>query len=262
MSFALLAARHVRAVLIVAMIVMVSTLLAPPAVRAQAKETTFRLGPGGTAQITFVAYCSEFGKFFPEQIQGPNGDVAPDAIRAALAYVSGLGIADDSAKALEANFAIWQLAGATRATGGGDLTNQIKANATTPPAAPADATSILDAARDGNARLTLDSWAPIGDKVQILNATDHFHGRGTLIVENTSTEVLTLYMPTGTLFPGSEARLQIMGAYTEDVQTLDARLPATGAGDELPTTALALLALVLLAGGFTLRSQVSQKIAA
>lgn len=262
MRFAPPAARSARAVLVAAMIVMLSTMFAPPAARAQSNEITFKLGPGGTAMITFVAYCTDFGKFFPEQIQGPNGNVAADPIPAALAYISSLGIADDSAKALEANFAIWQLAGATRATGGGDLTKDVKANATTPPSAPAGAISILDAAKDGKATLTLDSWTPIGDKVKILNATDHFHGRGTLMVENTSTEVLTLYMPTGTLFPGVETRLQVMGAYAEDVQTIDARLPATGAGDELPTAALALVALALLAGGVSLRTATRQSTAA
>lgn len=246
------AAQSIRLATVAALLIALALLSIPTPATAQNAETTFRLGPGGSATITFVAYCTEFGKFFPQQIQAPSGDVAPDSIRAALAYINGLGIADDNAKALEANFAIWQIAGAQRATGGGTLTQDIKDNAKTAPAAPAGALSVLDAQRDGKATITLDSWAPIGPKAQILSASDNFYGRGTVTVTNTSTEVLTLYMPTGTLFPGSEARFQVMGAYAEDVSVVDAQLPSTGTGDEQPLAAVAMLAVAMLAGGFAL----------
>lgn len=100
--------------------------------------------------------------------------------------------------------------------------------------------------------LTIASWVPIGDKVAILAATDNFYGRGTLVVENVSTEALTLYMPVGTLFPGSEARLQVMGGYPTAIDLDNPGLPRTG-GTELPLLVLVVAGGVLLLGGAVLR---------
>jgi len=219
---------------------------------AQAKTpASFTLRPGGVATITFEAYCTEFGKFFPQSILAPNG-VAADKIRAALAYIHQQGLTADTNKALEANDAIWQLAGATRAPAGGTTTQDVLKNATTPPADPAG-TSILDAASANQVKLTLASWQP-GPKVQILSATDSFYGRGTLTVENVSQQELTLFMPVGTLFPGSEARLQVMGGYTTDTKVQNPQLPNTGAGASNPGLLIAILALsVMMAGYFISR---------
>lgn len=195
------------------------------------------LAAGGTATITFVAYCTEFGKFFPQTITAPNGQLAPNQVRAALAYIDQQGYTADEAKALEANIAIWQVAGASRLPPGGDVTKAVVANATAAPANPAGI-SLLDAAAAGQVRMTLADWAPIGDKVQILSATDNFYGRGTLTVENTSTQALELYMPVGTLFPGNEARFQQVGGFATAVQVQNPQLPATSEG---VTSPLALL---------------------
>jgi LPXTG-motif cell wall-anchored protein len=209
----------------------------------------FTLRPGGVATIAFEAYCTEFGKFFPQAIKEPNG-VAPDKIRAALGYIQQQGLTSDTDKALEANDAIWQLAGAARAPAGGTTTQDVLKNATTPPANP-QGTSILDAAGASQVKLTLASWQP-GPKVQILSATDSFYGRGTLTVENVSQQDLTLFMPVGTLFPGSEARLQVMGGYPTDVKTQNPQLPNTGAAEDLPGALIALVALVLMLVGYLL----------
>ncbi len=233
------------------MAVVAAMLLAP--VQAQTKANgAFTLQPGGVATITFEAFCTEFGKFFPQTIVEPTS-VAPDKIRAALSYVQQKGYAADGKQALEANFGIWQIAGATRATGGGTITQDVIKNATVVPTDPTG-TSILEAAKAGQIKLTLASWAPIGDKVAILSATDNFYGRGTLTVENTSTQALTLYMPVGTAFPGSEARFQVMGGYPTDVVVKNPSLPNTS-GPEFPITLIALFACVLLALGWTLRSR-------
>jgi hypothetical protein len=226
-----------------------NTLLLPVASAQTQPTQPFTLQPGGTATITFEAYCTEFGKFFPESIKVPTG-VAPDSIRAALAYIQQQGYSADGAKALEANFAIWQLAGATRATGGGTITKAVKDNAGTAPTNP-KGTSILDAAKAGNITMTLSSWKAIGDKVQILSATDHFYGRGTLTIVNTSKEDLSLYMPIGTLFPGSEARLQVMGGYATDIQVKNptaTQLPRTGGGIGDSQLLVVAIAALLFAG--------------
>jgi len=231
---------------VAAMLVAVSS----PAQAQTGANDAFTLQPGGVATITFEAFCTEFGKFFPETIVVPTG-VAADNVRAALGYVQQKAYAADGKQALEANFGIWQIAGATRATGGGDITQDVIKNGTTVPIDPAG-TSIVDAAKAGQVKLTLSSWAPIGEKVAILNAADHFYGRGTLTVENTSTQAIELYMPVGTTFPGSEARFQVMGGYPTDVEVNNPNLPTTAGADQ-PITMMALGALVLLAAGWMLR---------
>src|SRR4051794_29426224 len=77
---------------------------------AQATPASFTLQPGGKATITFEAFCTNFGQKFPQTIQAPNA-VAPDKIQAALAYIQSNNLAADPAKALEAQYAIWQLSG-------------------------------------------------------------------------------------------------------------------------------------------------------
>lgn len=235
-----------RGIVGILMVVGMLTMLDGSAV-AQAKiPASFTVLPGGVATITFEAYCTDFGKFFPQSILAPNG-IAPDKIRAALAYIQQQGLTADTDKALEANDAIWQLAGATRAPAGGTTTQDVLKNATTPPADP-KGTSILDAAGANQVKLTLASWQP-GPKVQILSATDSFYGRGTLMVENISQQDLTLYMPVGTLFPGSEARFQVMGGYPTNVQVKNPQLPNTGAGERVPVLLIAMFALSLITAG-------------
>jgi hypothetical protein len=213
-----------------------------------AVQQPFTLQPGGVATITFEAYCTEFGKFFPQSIVAPTGELAPDKIRAALAYIDQQGYSADQAKALEANYAIWQLAGAQRLPAPGATTQEVVQNATAAPADPAG-TSLLDAAAAGQVKLTLTGWAPIGPKVQILSATDNFYGRGTITVENVSTGELSLYMPVGTVFPGSEARFQKMGGFATQIDVQNPNLPSTGAGSAPPAWFIALVAIGLLLAG-------------
>jgi hypothetical protein len=238
--------RHIRAGLLVVAIGLISAWLGATPARAAVTQP-FTLQPGGVATITFVAYCTEFGKFFPQTIVEPSGALAPEPVRAALAYIDQRGYINDEAQALEANIAIWQLAGASRLPPGGSVTSDVVANATAAPADPAG-TSILTAAAAGQVRLTLTGWAPIGDKVQILSATDNFYGRGTLTVENLSAQALDLYMPVGTLFPGNEARFQQVGGFATDVQVRNPQLPNTS-GSAPPAPLLLAAALGLLAVG-------------
>jgi hypothetical protein len=223
---------------------------------AQTNPATFTLQPGGTATITFEAFCTNFGQKFPQAIQAPNG-VGSDKVRAALAYIQSNNLASDPAKALEAQYAIWQLSGATGSPAGGADAKAVVAAAATAPAST-QGTSIVDAVKANQVKATLASWQPIGDKVQIGSAMDNFYGRGTLTVENTSQQVVTLAMPVGTLFPPVTAGEQTMAGYATNVQVSNPQ--AAQAPQQLPntsggTTSLALLlgALLLFGAGGALR---------
>lgn len=220
---------------------------------------TFTLRPGGKATLTYEAFCTDFGKKFPLAIQSPNG-IAPDGVRGALANIQSNGLASDPQKALEAQYAIWQLSGATGSPAGSDTTKSVVTASATAPQNPAG-TSVLDAAKANQIKVTLNDWKPVGDKVPIGNATDYFYGRGTLTIENTSQSELTLFMPVGTLFPPQTAGEQTMAGYATNVQVTNpapvadpsARtntLPATSGGGT--STMLLLAAFVLLAGGLGL----------
>src|SRR5690348_1041359 len=144
----------------------------------------FTLQPGGRATLTFEAFCTDFGVNFPDQIQVPNNIASPQ-VSGALAYIQSNNLAADQNNALEAQYAIWQLQGATGSPAGGDTAKVVVSAAANAPAAP-QGTSIVDAARSGQVRLTVASWQPVGQPVPIGTANDNFYGRGTLTVENTS----------------------------------------------------------------------------
>jgi len=196
--------------------------------QAQGTSTSsFTLPAGGTATISFTAFCTNFGQKFPTAVQAPNA-VAPDRIRAALAYIQAQNLYSDPQQALEAQYAIWQLAGATGSPTGGATAQQVVQNATTAPANP-QGTSLLDAVTSNQVSVTLASWAPIGQPVPIGNATDNFYGEGTVTVRNNTQQPLTLFMPVGALFPPGTAGDQTMAGFATNVQQAQAATATTGA---------------------------------
>jgi LPXTG-motif cell wall-anchored protein len=229
---------------------------------AQSAAQSFTLQPGGSAVVSFEAFCAEFGEVFPSGVQLPNG-VAPDAARAAMAYGVSKGYNANAQQALQLQYAIWQALGATSSPRGDTIAQDVLTNGTTAPAAP-QGVSVLDAVRANQITLTLDSWQPIGPKVEITNtATDHFYGRGQLTITNTTQQALTLYMPIGTVFPSVDATQQTMAGYATNVQVNNPQpqqLPATG-GDESIFAGL-LLGIVLLVGGLGVRRRWSASVRA
>lgn len=223
----------------------------PAAAQAPAN---FTLKPGGKAVVQFEAFCTEFGKVFPTDVQAPNS-VAPDAARAAMSYGISKGYNADAAKALQLQYAVWQTLGTANSPKGDATAQDVLTSGKTAPANP-QGTSVLDAVKANQIKLTLDSWQPIGPKVAITStATDNFYGRGQVTIENTSQQDLTLFMPVGTVFPAVDASQQTMAGYATNVQVTNPnpapqRLPATGGGETtmlLPVLALGLLTL----GGLT-----------
>jgi hypothetical protein len=184
--------------------------------QAGGQNQSFTLRPGGTATITFEAFCTDFGKNFPANVQAPNA-VAPDKIRAALAYAQSQGLTTDEAKAVQVQNAIWQLSGATGAPAGDATAQQVVGAANTAPANP-QGTSLIDAAKSGQVKLSVAGWQPLGSKVQIGQLNDYFYGRGTLTVQNTSQQELNLFLPVGALLPPTEQGSQTMAAYSTSLQ--------------------------------------------
>jgi LPXTG-motif cell wall-anchored protein len=237
------------------------------AAQAQSAQS-FTLAPDGKATITFEGYCLDFGQKFPDALVAPNA-VAADNVRAALAYAQNQGLTADEQQALEVQYAIWQLDGATNSPAGGATAKDVVANASSAPAAP-QGTSLIDAAKANQVTLTVDSWQPLGQPVQLGSATDNFRGRGTLTVTNNSNQELNLYMPIGTVFGRQTAGQQTIAAYATNIQVQAAQaaaqptaaattattptrtpgqLPQTGVADSGVVWILAALATLLFAGG-------------
>jgi LPXTG-motif cell wall-anchored protein len=252
--------RYVRLYLIVLMLGLMSGLGSPTALAQTGQSLT--LGPGGKATISFTAFCLDFGVQFPANLQAPNA-LAEDKVRAALAYIQNNNLAADQTKALDAQYAIWQLRGATGSPAGGAQAQAVVSAATTPPANP-QGTSILDAAKANQVRLTVTAWQPIGNPVQLGAGSDHFYGQGTLTVENISNQRLALAMPVGTVFPPATAGSQTMAAFSTSVQITDPgqsapqQLPNTGGHDTSSSLLFVVGALILLAAGWLARRYVRQ----
>ena len=221
---------------------------------AQQAPTTFTLQPGGTAVVSYQAFCTQFGKIFPDGIQGPAG-LAPDAARAAMSYAISKGYDKDGQQALQLQYGIWQALGTSNAPKGDATAQDVITNSKTPPANP-QGTSVLDAFKANQITMTLNSWAPVGPKVAITaTATDNFYGGGQLTIQNTSQQALTLYMPVGTLFPATNPSHQTMAAYATNVQVNNPQqtLPNTS-GEDDSTVRFLLIALTLVGLGLAMHS--------
>jgi hypothetical protein len=226
---------------------------------AQSSSQTFDLQPGGKATITFQALCVNFGKKFPAAINGPSS-VASDPVRAAFSYAQGKGYLANEQQALEVQYAIWQLLNQGGPQGGA-ITREVMSQAQNPPAAP-QGTSLVDALKANQIKVTVDSWNPTGQPTQIApGATDHFQGQGQLTVENTSQQALTLYMPIGTVFPAANPDEQSIAGYATNVQVSNPQPAPEQSSGNLPETSqgiaqalLPLFALLLLGAAVGVRA--------
>ncbi len=228
-----------RVMIVLGMVLGLFAAVSAGSAQAQA-PATFTLAPGGTATITYEAFCTDFGKKFPTTLQQPNA-VGTDAVRGAIAYIQTNNLGANPQQALEAQYGLWRATGTTTSPQGGDVANAVANAAQNPPANP-QGVSLLDAVKNNQVRLTLGTWAPVGDQVQIGSATDNFYGRGTLTVENTSQQQLTLYMPVGTLFPPATAGEQTMAAYATKADVVNPQptpQPTAAVATAQPTAAAA-----------------------
>lgn len=225
--------------------VVLAALGSAPAATAAEPNRAFELKIGGRATITFIAFCTEFGDKYPAQLTLPS-DLAKPEVRAALQYIADNGLASDQTRALQGQYAIWNLLNQP-APAGDALAQQVVSYARANKVSDPQGSSLLDAARSKQVRLTLQSWEPASPVVRITpSASDNFYGRGTLLVENIANKALTLYMPVGALFNPSVQQHQTMAGYLADVTVTNPSLPNTSGGEPL------LLTLAALFGGLVL----------
>ena len=216
---------------------------------------TFTLEPGGKATVSYEAFCLDFGKRFPASVNAPNGSAAPK-VQNALYYALTKGY--QSSDPLELQYAIWELSEAENVPQSGDVAAEIMA--ATAPAPALAGTSALEAVKGNKVKLTLNTWEPIGDKVDLGLLTDHFYGKGQLTLENTSQEALTLAMPVGTMFQTPDAESQNMVGYATNVEVNNPanRMPETAAFDSAPTLWIALIGGYLLLIGVLIKKFMRQ----
>jgi hypothetical protein len=188
------------------------------AMPAAAQNTTanqaFTLVPGGKATVDFESFCIDYGKRFPNEVGLPPSNVADPAVVGALNNALAKGYTGNNAR--EVQLAIWKARGATGAPQPGNVGNEIAQNLQQP-AAPQGATSLIDAIKNNQVRLTAGAWNGIGEKITVGTTQDFYQGRGQIQVENTSGRELTLYMPIGTVFPAPSAEFQSMAGYATNV---------------------------------------------
>lgn len=211
---------------------------------------SFTLQPGGKATVSFEAFCINFGKKFPASVNAPNG-VAEPKIQNALYYALTKNY--QSSQALELQYAIWELSQAQNVPKSGNIAAEIKAATVAVPALTG--TSVLDAVKDNKVKLTMNSWEPIGDKVNLGNVSDNFYGKGQLTLENTSQEALTLSMPVGTIFQTPDAASQNMAGYATNVQLNNpaTTLPETAEFNSRPNLWVIVVAAYFVVAGLTIK---------
>jgi len=221
-------------------------------VQAQNQPSTsaFTVPPGGRVQVTFTAFCIQFGDYsFPYAIQAPNANnnpaLATDAVRKLLIYAKNNKVENDPQKALEVQRAIWRQLG-VKGISGGDSAISGSQNITI--SDPANARSILDKTGWNNKEWGLDttSWTPLSEPLHLTDsAIDFFYGRGLMTVKNNTNNQLSLFMPDGTIiYPAGKGRHQQIAGYLTGVTVIV--MPKT-AGVSMPLV-LAVFTTVLAAG--------------
>jgi hypothetical protein len=193
---------------------------------AQAPGDAWTLQPGGSATITFETFCLDYGLLFPPTVGLPQATAVEPAVTSALNYALSKGYTTSQAE--QTQLAIWRARGAAVVPELAAAGQEISANLNVPPAAPAGATSVLDAVGSGQATATLLSFGSTGARLSFIS--DAFQGRGELRIDNVSGNALTLYMPVGTYFPATGAGYQNMIGYLAGVQiTQPAQAPTNTA---------------------------------
>jgi hypothetical protein len=208
----------------------------PAAAQNTVANQSFTLAPGGKATIDFESFCIDYGKRFPNQVGLPPSNVADPALVGALNNALNKGYTGNNAR--EVQLAIWKARGATAAPQPSGIGNEISQDLQQP-APPQGATSVIDAIKSNQIKLTAGSWGGIGEKITINGNEDFYQGRGQLQVENTSGQQLTLFMPIGTVFPAPSPEFQSMAGYATNVSvnnpapTQVQSLPETGFTDQV-----------------------------
>jgi len=156
----------------------------------------------GKVTLKARGFCMEFGKPFPTGATAPNG-LADAKIRGALTYAIDKGYADGNAQQVQ--LAIWNLRDGTWHNTDHVVASEIVSNTTaTPPTA--NALALTDAMTQKSVEVSA---------VYVPQTADAFYGDGNIVVTNTTSSALNVYMPIGTVFtvPNGGGKFQDLVAY-------------------------------------------------
>jgi len=226
-----------------------------PAVAASGlahESPVLNIRAGGKATIKVRGFCMDPGKLFPTGVNTPDG-VADDAIRAGLNYAIDKGY--DQKDPLQTQLAVWYLQTGNWEKPDHALADEIVAGAKDAANKVVDpnSTSLLDAMKDGRAKVTI-TFTPDPS----VKPNEAYFGDGELIVENTSGKDLAFYLPNGAIFPPTNPSHQRLTSYVTQVVQADTvqEMPVSGnaTGDLLLGTLLA-FSLAVLTAGLLLRSR-------
>ncbi len=214
--------------------VTISGLSPQASVSAASAPYIFRVDAGQTYSGKIRGYCINFGKNFPggslDIKQGTSANLG-----GALAYALGKGYTDNNSA--QTALALWYLTDSTwhdSAISATDHTvaQEIVANANAVNAGTSQNTSLLDATNSNQVQARIQDFHALDNQP----ASGHYYGEGTLVVTNTSSSALTLYMPYGTIAPAASADMQNMLLYATDPQQAAAATAAVPTATALPAT--------------------------
>jgi hypothetical protein len=175
--------------------------LASPAYKVEPPHVV-SIPANGKVTLKARGFCMEFGKPFPTGATAPNG-LADAKIRSALTYAIDKGYADGNAQQVQ--LAIWNLRDGTWHNTDHVVASEIVSNTTaTPPTA--NALALTDAITQKSVEVSA---------VYVPQTADAFYGDGNIVVTNTTSSALNVYMPIGTVFtvPNGGGKFQDLVAY-------------------------------------------------
>lgn len=209
---------------------------------AQAGPQPMTIPAGGTASIKVRGFCLAFGKPFPTGGTSLNS-LATDNVRQALYYALQKGYTDSNAAQVQE--AIWYLQDNTWHNAEHTIGQEIVDNAASVSAIPTGSGTAINEPTLQNVLTMTATFVP--------QTPDAFYGDGDLVLKNTGTSDLQIYVPIGAKFtvPGSNGQFQDLIAYALQpaggtptvaatstvVSTATAEATATSAPVETATTA-------------------------
>ncbi|MEO8286732.1 MAG: hypothetical protein ABI670_09885 [Chloroflexota bacterium] len=194
--------------LIMSVALMLGVFAAPATSQASAAYQTDQvkvtsIPANGTVTLKARGFCTDFGKPFPAQQSMTANGLAPDNMRGALNYAVQKGYAAGNAQQVQ--LAVWYLKDNTWHNQDNTVAQEIVSN-TTGTLPTANAVALTDALAQNSVTISAN-FVP--------QTADAFYGDGDVVVTNTTSSALNVYMPVGVMFtvPNSNGQYQDLVAY-------------------------------------------------